>query len=95
MKLSASLCRILLAGVAILLLFASAVLVRTAKPEEVTALPNSTTIIVRQHDPGALRDLVLLCRHGREQPRDASTASWSSSHADAAGEPIEKCTEVE
>jgi len=64
--------------------------------EEVTALSNTSIVIVRQYDPGALRDLILLCRNGRAQPHNAVSGYASSGHAGrAAGDLTAECTEVE
>src|SRR5574341_417501 len=67
MKLSASLCQILLAGVAILGLTWAGAILAQRPVEEVTAPSNTTIVIVQQHDPGALREFVLLCRNAGAQ----------------------------
>lgn len=95
MKLSASLCRILLVGVAILGLTWAGAILAQRPVQEVTAPSNTTIVIVQQHDPGALREFVLLCRNAGEQQRDASNAVVPSDRADpATGYSIAECTEV-
>jgi hypothetical protein len=90
MRFSASARRILLVGVAILLVITWAIFV-PFQTKEVTPSVNNTIVIVHQYDPGALRDLVLLCRSA-----DAVNGSASGGRAGvAAGNLNAECTGVE